>query len=600
MFKNMNYQYKIFFSFSFLIFIILMISAIAFHQYGSILIQSNIETSQTYVTKSSKEKIDQVLSNMNDLTKKVHSSSAVMDIMRNISDSPDNYFDFHTRENQDIKDLMYSLAITEDFSGRLNIISRYYDYTYISNSYNSINIDKDNIRDIERIKKMLATKAYYVFSAPHKNLFSSTPDKLLTVSRPLRDNYTTYGIVEYSRPLEDIDLLFEGSDPDDNYHIVLINSKGEIIYENLSETIDIDTSDLYNPIINTQDSGMYNWTNHGKTFSVCFSKLDQVDWTILNLENLDTHQATFLQMQRIIILSYLAAFIAIIIFIYFFSSSFTKPLKSLINSTNSFISKGGLNLSNSINNNEIIILGNAIEDMFNKIQMQNNLVIQSKESETKAYLEVLQAQLNPHFLYNTLAVIGAYGQSTDNLIVADMCNELSDLLRYTISYSNEKVTMEDEIANIQGYLYLMKMRYQHFLEYDISFDESIYDVLVPKLILQPIVENCFKHGFKDINPTWKIKVTYFQEDGYWILKIQDNGTGFSEETITQIYNRFEILKNSINAGSISMHIQPEGLGLINTLLRLYLFFNGEEEFYILNEDDMNTIIIKAPLNYSSN
>ena len=145
--------------------------------------------------------------------------------------------------------------------------------------------------------------------------------------------------------------------------------------------------------------------------------------------------------------------------------------------------------------NEIIFLTNAIQGYLSEIYDQNQRLTEERHRTLIAHYDAMEAQLNPHFLYNTLSVIGMTGLASGNTDVSDMCTELSQLLRYSLSYTGQSVLLSQEIDNARHYLYIMKIRYEDDLKYEWQLDDSLNDITVPKLILQPLIENCFQHGF---------------------------------------------------------------------------------------------------------
>ena len=188
----------------------------------------------------------------------------------------------------------------------------------------------------------------------------------------------------------------------------------------------------------------------------------------------------------------------ILFFLFWVSQSLTAPLRQLKEKLEKRGLESKVNLEVVTDNNEVTMLSETIENILNQIHIQNQKLISMKELALKAHMNALEAQMNPHFLYNTLSVIGTYGLENGNLRVARMCGELSNLLRYSMNYQNKTVSLQEELDNIRDYLHIMEMRYEHMLECTWDLAKMKEDIQVPKLILQPIVENCFKHGFKEL------------------------------------------------------------------------------------------------------
>ena len=123
----------------------------------------------------------------------------------------------------------------------------------------------------------------------------------------------------------------------------------------------------------------------------------------------------------------------------------------------------------------------------------------------KARSMALQTQINPHFYYNTLSSIIVLAENGDSETVVKMCRNLSQIMRYITSTAETTVTLKDELDYVQKYLYCMKVRYQSSLNYSIHVDESLLSQPVPKLIIQPIVENAIRYG-SNCAPPWNISI----------------------------------------------------------------------------------------------
>ncbi|MBE0600895.1 MAG: histidine kinase, partial [Firmicutes bacterium] len=157
--------------------------------------------------------------------------------------------------------------------------------------------------------------------------------------------------------------------------------------------------------------------------------------------------------------------------------------------------------------------------------------------EMRAYLRALQSQMNPHFLYNMLSAIIESGEEENSPRTVAMCMKLTDMMRYIADYNSDRVSFEQELQHTRNYLDLMKERYESRFTYRITADEDTLSILVPKLIVQPLAENCFKHGFAGCRPPWHIDIRLRRLSGGWELTVQDNGAGITKSKITEIHQR---------------------------------------------------------------
>lgn len=223
-----------------------------------------------------------------------------------------------------------------------------------------------------------------------------------------------------------------------------------------------------------------------------------------------------------------------------------------------------------------------LEDSFEKmLERMNSSIIQEK----KAYALALQAQMNPHFLYNMLAVISSAGSEAGCDSVSTMCVELSDMLRYVAAYQKVTVPLKEEIIHTKNYLALMKSRYEDYFSYKIDVSDDLMNIPVPKLFIQPLAENCFIHAFKEKEPPWNIDIKMIGTKDRWELIIKDNGSGISEERIAEIKDKIDKALNERQVGNIG------GLGIVNTIVRLTMTHNKNLKYDIYNDNGMEIKIV---------
>ena len=224
-----------------------------------------------------------------------------------------------------------------------------------------------------------------------------------------------------------------------------------------------------------------------------------------------------------------------------------------------------------------------LEQVFDRLMLRlrdstaNELSL--REGTLQAQLSALQTQINPHFIYNTLNIISAKSMEKGNYEVIEICDQFAEMLRYSTDTRSRTATMAEEISNVRNYLNLAKARYEENLEFVIDVPENLNEITVPKLTLQPLVENAITHGFDGINVLRKLSVTGQICDGQLILEIRDNGNGFSEEMLRALRDRIR----EIEAGKVSIEESGGHIGLINTCLRLHYYSNGQVHVSIRND-----------------
>ena len=157
-------------------------------------------------------------------------------------------------------------------------------------------------------------------------------------------------------------------------------------------------------------------------------------------------------------------------------------------------------------------------------------------------MDTLQAQINPHFLYNTLDSLYWKATESGNDEIAEDILSLSQLFRLVLNRGNGIVTVRTEAELLERYLHIQKMRFGKRLEYEITLDEHILEEEIPKLILQPFVENAIVHGFEKIDGNYTLHVLGSMEEGHMIFRIKDTGIGMSEEQLRAIWDKTDTRK----------------------------------------------------------
>ncbi len=161
-------------------------------------------------------------------------------------------------------------------------------------------------------------------------------------------------------------------------------------------------------------------------------------------------------------------------------------------------------------------------------------VIEEQKKLRKAEFEVLQAQINPHFLYNTLDAIVWSAEAGNQTQVVNMVGSLSDFFKASLNKGKEIVSVRDELQHVRSYLEIQQIRYQDILSYEINVPESLYDCSIPKITLQPVIENALYHGIKNRRALGKISVMGIDEENTMLLRVVDDGIGMSAERLSEV------------------------------------------------------------------
>lgn len=248
-----------------------------------------------------------------------------------------------------------------------------------------------------------------------------------------------------------------------------------------------------------------------------------------------------------------------------------------------------LHLDGKLHNNDLQLFNEAFGEMLGRLQASIEREKLAVHEEAMARNSALQAQIAPHFIHNVLYLISIAAQEGKGEAVSHMCKQLSESLRYIVSTPYQHVTMTEEIRHTERYLSLVQRNYDEDLVWEIAMDPSADDIVLPRLVIQPFVENCIEHAFANTDPPWKIQIEIKLYNGLWAFEIRDNGQGIDPAKIKAIMDRIEESDHGIRElKSDSLGIG--NMGIVNTVNRLKLMYKNRLFFNIFNNADSGTTV----------
>ncbi|NQX63607.1 sensor histidine kinase [Paenibacillus qinlingensis] len=274
---------------------------------------------------------------------------------------------------------------------------------------------------------------------------------------------------------------------------------------------------------------------------------------------------------------------------YLAAKRITKPIARMhatMKSTNlvGITSHTHLELNSGLN--ELDRLQLAFNKMSERLKESMDQLLMSQLQELQAKMLALQSQMNPHFLYNTLTTISIMAEENMNEQIVIMIENLSMMLRYISADNSSLVPLETELAYTEKYLECIKIRHKQNVLYTFELADDMKNIPVPRLIIQPLVENSLKYSSK-LLPPWTIKVRGYQENDQWFVEVTDNGPGFDQSAIAEFTNRIrEIEQTGIIPG-----LQLDGMGLLNIYLRLKISYSTDLYMQTINLPDGGAKVI---------
>ena len=277
------------------------------------------------------------------------------------------------------------------------------------------------------------------------------------------------------------------------------------------------------------------------------------------------------------------------------SGHIADPIKKLCNYTKR--SENDL-LENNLKSNilEIDELSYNFNDKIIRIKelIENIKIEQKNKKNTELWL--LQAQINPHFLYNTLDTVVWMAEAGDSKKVVDMITALSSFLRIGLNKGKKFIQIREEIRHIESYLKIQKFRYDDILEYSIEIEDSLYDMRILKLLLQPLVENALYHGIKYKREGGGIRIRGYEKDNNIILEVIDNGVGMDENKLNKIK---AVIENTSLENSDIIRTTGDSFGLYNVAERIRLYYGNEYGLDIDSKENIGTkVTIVLPIEHT--
>ena len=258
-----------------------------------------------------------------------------------------------------------------------------------------------------------------------------------------------------------------------------------------------------------------------------------------------------------------AMIFAIMVIVLFVSQWMTKPVEEM-SSTITRIKDGETQLRvQPVGwSQELTTLGTEFNEMLDRMQVMAQEELQHKMLVERTEYKMLQAQINPHFLYNTLDTMSGIANAQNCPMVSGMCHSLSAIFRYSLNMTDELSTVQNEMAHVRNYLYVMDVRNGSTIAYDYQIDSDTLADQMPRICIQPVVENALTHGLRNVRRKDKkllIRSEHVNEN--LVITIQDNGAGMDAESMNRLLDQNDMkrVESGISIGILNVNARLKRL-----------------------------------------
>lgn len=432
--------------------------------------------------------------------------------------------------------------------------------------------------------KAVAKPQDAIITGPNRHSFFDTDDEVISLSREVQsyENGTFRGVILINLNMNKITEICNSFQEKQENFICIINDKGELVYEqqNGRERFAFDEKENrqeLNTALGKTKESCFRLNYRGEKYLVTRTDMKTTGWTLVSMVPYKSVMAETMAISGVMILAVAITLIVTLLLLNRILTGVVKPLKKL---EKYMVQVNPDNMDQRmeiLTDDEIGHLSMKFNQMMDRIRNLKEQVIEEQEDKRKYELQALQAQINPHFLYNTLDSMMA--ETNDSNIVA-MTEALAKLFRISLNKGNEEISLERELEHVKNYLIIQSMRYADKFTYEISAEPGVERCRTIKLILQPIVENCIYHGIKKKRGTGKITIRAYRREQNLIIEVSDDGCGMPEEICRKI------LSDEIESENIS----GSGIGVKNVNERIQLRFGKKYGLSYSSEEGIGTTV----------
>lgn len=400
------------------------------------------------------------------------------------------------------------------------------------------------------------------------------------VVKPLRDPFGAI-IIELKNTV--IDDFCNSVDIAGSGYFTVFSGTGQVIFGKTSEAVSDEDNRIFEMISET-DAGSFTTEENGAETLVVHDTIPNTDWKLVGRVAAEDLMSDLNSIKKslIVILCTIIPFGFLLYLIV--TRELVRPLKKL-QAVMRMVSLGNKSVRfDGKTRDEIGVVGESLNYMIDKLENMNRQDLKNQASLQKASLDLMQAQINPHFLYNTLDTIVWSANAGDNKRVIEIVDALAAFYRATLSGGESYVTVAEEVCMTENYLFIQKTRFRDSIVEHIEIADSISGQRMLKLTLQPIVENAIYHGLRSKCDNGNLWISGCEEGEYMIFEIRDDGVGITGEKLAQ-------LKQSLNNGETNMNVHEDGgFGLENVNARIKLYYGSDCGVEINAPEEGGTVV----------
>ena len=489
---------------------------------------------------------------------------------KELIESFENYFSTDRILNNSLIGKLMPFALNEKIISRICLFNDYNDFISVGESLEYTKTQNYSLSpEVMRVKEQLNSRKFSVLIPPRDDPFYyesrlTGQSRIISVFRKIIDYsnaaYKTVGYVEVQQKTALFEALFQDLQKNTDYAVT--DKEGRLLFGSSREQ---ESQTLKRAIEISVEIDEYGLTLILKQNNSYLIRMSAILGTVLLLTLI------------LMIMGILTTEIFVI-------KRLTRPLDELqqmVDNVN--IKTLDFHFKTESEYDQIQHLNLAFSEMMRNLKNSVSGLVEARTDELRSHLFALQAQINPHFIHNTIALISSIADEYEAREIEEICTKLSSMIRYSSQYDSTGVALRDELNHGVNYLELMKIRYMDRVSFTVAGDKNAGTIQVPKFLLQPLIENCFSHGLKMVHPPWKIRLIVKTTQSNWTTSIEDNGGGFKDSILKEVEEMWNDLSHN-KPEEILQSLEIGGMGLKNVFARLYLMYGDNMIFQLENTE----------------
>lgn len=417
-----------------------------------------------------------------------------------------------------------------------------------------------SIRDQSWYKAALGSKMPILTSARMQEFSMDKDNWVISLGRELKDEKDQHlGVLRIDLRYDTIESILQDLNLGEQGYAFILNQNKQVVYHPNPEFFS--QEDKQQELINVLE--MEDGELSREQVLIHRIALENTDWLLLGVASLDGVKR--MQKDIIMVLGILVSVMLIVALgsSSIFANSVTRPIRKLEKAM-AKVEQGVMDTKVSVMGSaEIQSLSNHFQDMMDRIRDLMDEIRGKEQSLRASELKTLYSQINPHFLYNTLDTIVWLAEFGNMERVVSVSKAMARFFRLSLRGGSELTTVREELNHVRQYLFIQKEHYQDKLAYEIVSDETLLDITIPKILLQPLVENSIYHGIRQLPGTGLIRITAARAEDALLLSVKDNGIGF--KTVDTIWQNSNTRLGGVGLKNVDERIRlyyGEGYGLV--------------------------------------